>query len=62
MEHTSRKLLERAEKMEARIGAPDSHDHPRWLKARAQMLRRMAERRRKGLEHKKSQQKARSSN
>jgi hypothetical protein len=38
--------------MEAKINAPDSTDHPAWLKRRAAMLRRAAEKAEKGRAHK----------
>jgi hypothetical protein len=39
-------------RMEAKINAPGSTDHPGWLKRKAAILRRCAEKREKGRNHK----------
>ena len=54
---TADRLNARAEGREKQINAPDNTDDPRWLRRMVKGLRRMAQRREKGHEHKLSQKK-----
>ena len=51
----AKKIIEMAEKYEAKINDPSNRDDPRWLQKHANALRKWAAQRLKGFKHKQRQ-------